>query len=71
MYAARRTVRTAVERLEPRALIVSSTTAAMLLPSLPIPYAVRFDAPARLNRPGRAERVPARCSSGARCAARG
>jgi glycosyltransferase involved in cell wall biosynthesis len=52
MYAARRTVRAAVERLEPRALIVSSTTAAMLLPSLPIPYAVRFDAPARLNRPG-------------------
>jgi glycosyltransferase involved in cell wall biosynthesis len=52
MYAARRTVREAVERLEPRALIVSSTTAAMLLPSLPVPYAIRFDAPARLNRPG-------------------
>ena len=52
MYAARRAVRTAVERHEPRALIVSSTTASMLLPSLPIPYAVRFDAPARLNRPG-------------------
>jgi len=52
MYAARRTVRTAIERQEPRALIVSSTTAAMLLPSLPMPYAVRFDAPARLNRPG-------------------
>jgi hypothetical protein len=45
-------VRTAVVRHEPRALIVSSTTASMLLPSLPIPYAVRFDAPARLNRPG-------------------
>ena len=53
MYAARRAVRTAVERHEPRGLIVSSTTAAMLLPSLPVPYAVRFDAPARLNRPGR------------------
>jgi len=52
MYAARRTVRSAVERLEPRSLIVSSTTAAMLLPRLPVPYAVRFDAPARLNRPG-------------------
>jgi glycosyltransferase involved in cell wall biosynthesis len=52
MYAARRAVRTAVERHEPRALIVSSTTASMLLPRLPIPYAVRFDAPARLNRPG-------------------
>jgi len=52
MYAARRTVREAVERLEPRALIVSSTTASMLLPALPVPYAVRFDGPARLNRPG-------------------
>ena len=52
MYAARRTVRTAVERHEPSALLVSSTTAAMRLPRLPIPYAVRFDAPARLNRPG-------------------
>jgi hypothetical protein len=52
MHAARRAVRTAVERKEPRALIVSSTTAAMLLPALPIPYAVRFDSPARLNRPG-------------------
>jgi glycosyltransferase involved in cell wall biosynthesis len=52
MYAARRTARSAVERHEPRGLIVSSTTAAMLLPALPVPYAVRFDAPARLNRPG-------------------
>jgi hypothetical protein len=52
MYAARRAVRTAVEHHEPRALIVSSTTASMLLPALPVPYAVRFDAPARLNRPG-------------------
>ena len=52
MHAARRTARTAVERHEPRALIVSSTTAAMLLPALPVPYAVRFDSPARLNRPG-------------------
>jgi hypothetical protein len=52
MHAARRTARTAVERHEPRALIVSSTTAAMLLPSLPMPYGVRLDAPARLNRPG-------------------
>jgi len=52
MYAARRAASAAVERHEPRGLIVSSTTAAMLLPSLPLPYAVRFDAPARLNRPG-------------------
>jgi len=52
MYAARRALRTAVEHHEPRAVIVSSTTGAMLLPRLPMPYAVRFDAPARLNRPG-------------------
>lgn len=52
MYAARRAARTAVERLEPRSLVVSSTTASMLLPRLPVPYAIRFDAPARLNRPG-------------------
>lgn len=52
MHAARRAARSAVERLEPRALIVSSTTAAMALPRVPLPYAVRFDAPARLNRPG-------------------
>ena len=52
MHAARRAVRSAVERLEPRAVIVSTTTAAMLLPRLPMPYAIRFDAPARLNRPG-------------------
>jgi hypothetical protein len=52
MHAARRTVRTAVERKEPRALIVSSTTAAMLLPALPLPYAIRLDSPARVNRPG-------------------
>jgi hypothetical protein len=52
MNAARRAARTAVERHEPRAVIVSSTTAAMALPSLPTPYAIRFDAPARLNRPG-------------------
>ena len=57
MYAARRAARTAVERHEPRALIVSSTTAAMLLPRLPVPYAVRFDAPARLNRPGARNRL--------------
>jgi len=52
MHAARRAVRSAIGRHEPRALIVSSTTASMLLPALPMPYAVRLDAPARLNRPG-------------------
>ena len=54
------TVRTAVERYEPRALIVSSTTAAMLLPRAA--DAVR--GPLRRARPaqpaGRAQRVPAR-----------
>jgi hypothetical protein len=37
MYAARRTVRTSVERLEPRALIVSSTTAACSCRGCPCP----------------------------------
>ena len=60
MHAARRAARTAVERHEPRALIVSSTTAAMLLPSLPMPYAVRFDAPGAAQPAGRAERAPPR-----------
>ena len=50
--AARRTVAGAVARVRPRALVVSTTTAAMLLPALPVPYAVRLDAPARMNRPG-------------------
>jgi glycosyltransferase involved in cell wall biosynthesis len=53
MYAARRTAGTAVTRLEPRTVIVSSTTAAMLLPRLPMPFAIRLDAPACLNRPGK------------------
>jgi Glycosyl transferases group 1 len=52
MYASRRAVLTAVLRHEPRALIVSTTTAAMALPAVPVPYAIRFDAPARLNRLG-------------------
>jgi len=52
MHAARRAFRTAVARTRPRAVIVSSTTAAMLAPRLRVPVAVRLDAPARLNRPG-------------------
>ncbi len=32
--------------------MISSTTAAMALPKIPVPYAVRLDAPARMNRPG-------------------
>jgi Glycosyl transferases group 1 len=43
---------TALARHEPRAIVISSTTAAMALPRIPMPYAVRLDAPARMNRPG-------------------
>jgi hypothetical protein len=52
MHAARRAIGTAVARHSPRAVVISSTTAAMLVPPLGIPYAVRLDAPAVLNRPG-------------------
>ncbi len=52
MHAVRRATRAGLERLRPRALVVSTTTAAMLLPQLDVPYAVRLDAPARMNRPG-------------------
>ncbi len=38
MHAVRRATRAGVERLRPRALIVSTTTAAMLLPKLDVPY---------------------------------
>ncbi len=51
--AARRAAREALERSRPtppRAVIYSTTTAAMLWP---LPGAVRFDAPAAANRPGR------------------
>jgi Glycosyl transferases group 1 len=50
--AARRALRTALRREQPRALVISSTTAAMLADVEALPYAVRLDAPARLNRPG-------------------
>ncbi len=52
MHGARRAAQTALERHRPRALVVSTTTAAMLLPPLDVPHAVRLDAPARMNRPG-------------------
>lgn len=38
--------------LRARAVIASSATAALLLPRLGVPLAVRFDSPAALNRPG-------------------
>lgn len=51
-FAARRALRSALRRGRPRALVISSTTAAMLAGVEGIPFAVRLDAPARLNRPG-------------------
>jgi glycosyltransferase involved in cell wall biosynthesis len=48
--AARRAARSAIERARPRAVIYSSVTAALLWPR---PGAIRFDAPAAGNRPGR------------------
>lgn len=48
--AARRAAQAALERAHARALIYSTTTAALLWPR---PGAIRFDAPAAGNRPGR------------------
>jgi hypothetical protein len=53
MLAARRALQAVLQRHRPRAVVFSTTTAAMLAPQLEVPYAVRLDAPARLNRPGR------------------
>jgi glycosyltransferase involved in cell wall biosynthesis len=50
--AARRATASSVKRLEPRAVVFSTTTASMLAEDPGRPYAVRLDAPARLNRPG-------------------
>jgi len=50
--AARRALRGALRERRPRAVVISSTTAAMLADTEGLPYAVRLDAPARLNRPG-------------------
>ena len=47
---ARRAACAALDRLAPRALIYSTTTAALLWPR---PGAIRFDAPSAANRPGR------------------
>jgi Glycosyl transferases group 1 len=53
MTAARRALSAALEVHRPRAVVFSSSTAAMLAPTMNVPYAVRLDCPARLNRPGR------------------
>jgi hypothetical protein len=50
--AARRALAAALERHSPRAVVISTTTAAMLADTRGLPYAVRLDAPACLNRPG-------------------
>lgn len=56
-HAARRALRAALARHRPRAVVISTTTAAMLAPDPGVPYAVRLDAPAALNRPGRRNAV--------------
>src|SRR5688572_6183491 len=48
--SARRAAQAGIERHDPRALVYSTTTAALLWPE---PGAIRFDAPAAGNRPGR------------------
>jgi glycosyltransferase involved in cell wall biosynthesis len=50
--AARRATATALKRLKPGALVFSTTTASLLADDPGVPYVVRLDAPARLNRPG-------------------
>lgn len=50
--AARRTIASAVARERPRAVVVSTTTATLLMPPLDLPFAIRFDSPAVLNRLG-------------------
>src|SRR5205807_9788562 len=50
--AARRATAGALTRLHPRAVVFSTTTAALLSPDLGCPFAVRLDAPAAMNRPG-------------------
>jgi hypothetical protein len=50
--AARRALAAALDRHSPRALVISTTTAAMLADPRGLPYAIRLDAPACLNRPG-------------------
>jgi glycosyltransferase involved in cell wall biosynthesis len=51
--AARRALHAGLRAHRPRALVLSSTTAALLAGRPAIPFAVWLDSPARLNRPGR------------------
>lgn len=50
--AVRRALGQALRRYRPRALVLSSTTAALLVDMARLPAAVWLDSPARLNRPG-------------------
>jgi glycosyltransferase involved in cell wall biosynthesis len=50
--AARRALATGLRRERPRAVVFSTTTAALLAGRLEVPFAVWLDSPARLNRPG-------------------
>lgn len=50
--AVRRALTAGMRRYSPRALVFSSTTAALLAGRPEVPYAVWLDSPARLNRPG-------------------
>ncbi len=49
--ASRRALTAGMRRYRPRALVLSSTTVALLAGRPPVPYAVWLDSPARLNRP--------------------
>lgn len=51
--AARRALATGLRRHRPRAVIISTTTAALLVPRMTTPFGVWLDSPAHLNRPGR------------------
>ncbi|HSC03135.1 MAG TPA: glycosyltransferase [Solirubrobacteraceae bacterium] len=50
--AARRALRAGMREHRPRAVVLSSTTAALLIGDPGVPFAVWLDSPARLNRPG-------------------
>jgi hypothetical protein len=50
--AARRALVAGMRRFEPRALVISTTTAALLIGDPGVPFAVWLDSPACLNRPG-------------------
>ena len=54
--AARRALAAALARASPRSVLISTVTAAFFAPPMEPPFAIRFDSPAALNRPGRRNR---------------